>query len=244
MNRYALSFPIRPGTASEVAEILRSYRRPSAGAAPGGPPLLRRTTVFVGADRVVRVMTVAGEIDEVMRHLSSQPQIRAVEEALDPYLAIRRDLRTAAGVQDFLERALLTEAVHRQTPQEQLPEVTDDAVARCGLLYPVRPGCGKPAAQLLANAAPLPVRVDAQTAIVASSVYYHDDVLLRMFEVAGRVSDVLAYLARTAAAAPAAAELAELMETDFDLTTEAGFRAFLAGSRLELVTDRRVEVPA
>lgn len=245
MNRYALSFVITPGSEPAVAEVLRSYRRPQAATDPGGPPLLRRTSVFLAGQRVVRVMDVAADISEVMRHLASQPQIRAVEEALDPYLVTPRDLRSPDGVQEFLDRALLPAVLHRVTPAELLPDVpADQRGQRCGLLYPVRAGNGEAAAALLADGRPLAVQADAHTTLASTTVFRRGDVLVRMFEVDGSVTDALDHLARAAASAATAAELSDLLETSADLTTETGWRTLLEDCRMELLTDRRVGVPA
>ncbi|MDG4763519.1 SchA/CurD-like domain-containing protein [Solwaraspora sp. WMMD406] len=86
MNRYALTFTIKPGCEPEVSRVLSSYGRPDAGRGPGGPPLLRRTSVFMTGNRVIRVMDIDGTIGEAMLHIAKQPQVKAVEEALDRYL--------------------------------------------------------------------------------------------------------------------------------------------------------------
>ena len=62
MNRYALTFTVTPGSEPEVARILSGYGRPAAGRRPGGPPLLRRTSVFLAGNRVMlaRLQKLAG----------------------------------------------------------------------------------------------------------------------------------------------------------------------------------------
>lgn len=245
MNRYALSFTVTPGSESAVAEILRGYGRPRAAAADGGPPMLRRTSVFMAGRRVLRVVDVDGEIGEVMRHLAEQPQIRAAEAALDPHLATPRDLGSPQGRQAFLDEALLPAALHRVTPAELLPEVAADRRGqRCALLYPVRPGHGEAAAALLAAGPPLSVRASEHTALAATTVFRRGDLLVRMFEVDGELDEALDHLAAAAASSPVVAELAGAVATPQDLTTAAGFRGFLDDCRMELLTDRRVEVPA
>jgi hypothetical protein len=238
VNRYALSFTVKPGSEPEVAEILRGYRRPPAGAAGGAPPLLRRTSVFMAGQRVVRVMDVAGDIGAVMRHLAAQPQIRAVEEALDPYLSAPRDLRSTAGVQAFLHHALLPLASHRDGPAgQQLRGAGGRRSAvlgesRCGLLYPVRAGRGERAVRLLYDGVP-----------ALTTTFRRGDLVVGMLEVDGSVSDTLDHLAR-AAARDSAESLAEVLDTTADLTTEAGRRGFFESCQMELLTDRRVGVPA
>lgn len=223
MNRYAISFTIKPGSEPQVADILRSYRRPRAGGSGGGPPLLRRTSVFMSGRRVVRVMDVDGDVGMVMRHLASQPQIRAVEEALNPHLTEPRDMRSTAGVQAFLHQALLPLASHRDGQQGE----------RCGLLYPVRAGRGEQAVRLLADGVPS----------ASITTFRRGDVVVQMLETDGSAGDTLDQLARAAARVSVEA-LAAVVDTDVDLTADAGLRKFFEDCRMELVTDRRAGVPA
>jgi hypothetical protein len=65
-----------------------------------------------------------------------------------------------------------------------------------------------------------------------------------MVEADPSAGDPLDQLARAESGAPAAAALAGVLDTRADLTTGAGLRAFLEGCRMDLLTDRRVGVPA
>lgn len=244
VRRYAISFTITPGAEPAVAEILRNYQRPKAGAAGGGAPLLRRTSVFLSGQQVVRVMDVAADPETVLRHLSEQPQIREVEARLDPYLATPRDLSTAGGMREFLERALLPVVFDRVTPEELRPATpAGERGQRCAIRYPVRPGCGAQLAELLTARASMALQADQSTTLAATTLFRRDDLLIRVFEVDGRVADALDHLARVVTDSPVGGELAELLDTTTDLTTVDGFRRFLADHQMELLTDRRVGRP-
>ncbi|MFF4712925.1 SchA/CurD-like domain-containing protein [Streptomyces eurythermus] len=246
MNRYALTFTVKPGSEEQVARILAGYRRPAAGTAPdGAAPLLQRTSVFMSGTRVVRVMDVGAELRDVLRHLAAQPRIRAVEEALDAHLTEPRDMADPAGLRRFAFRSALPAVLDRVTPPDLLPDVpAHERGRRHAVLYPVRPGLGAKAAELLSGAAPLQVRADVKTTLAATTVFSRGDVLVRLLEVDGSVDDALDHLARVAAAAPSAGLLGELLDTPEDLTTVDGFRRFLATHSMRLISDRRVGVPA
>jgi hypothetical protein len=62
MDRYALTFTVKPGTEEDTARILSSYARPPTAVLPDRPPLLRRTTVLLSGNRVVRLMEVDGDL--------------------------------------------------------------------------------------------------------------------------------------------------------------------------------------
>lgn len=235
MNRYAISFTVKPGTEPKVAELLRNHRRPAAGASAEGPPLLLRTSLFMAGQRVVRVIDVAGDIDAVMRHLVSQPQIRAVEAALNQFLASPRDLDSPEGVQAFLHSSLLP-------PTGQPAEAPSvHSGERCGFLFPVRSGRGGRAARLLADGAGATLGQDPRFPV---TTFRRGDVLFGLLGATGDLPDALAEWAREAAGATGASELAGVMETSEDLTQPDGFRKFLEDCRMELLTDRRAAVPA
>jgi SchA/CurD like domain len=221
MNRYALSFTVKPGTEPQVAELLRTYRRPPAAATPGGPPLLHRTSVFMVGQRVVRVIDVSGSLGTVMRHLAAQPQIRAVEAALDPFLSSPRDLTSPEGVRAFLHSALLPPT----GPSGDAPAAQPRQ--RCGLLFPVRPGRGEQAARLLARAG-------------LTTTFRRGDVLVGLLEVDGDASGARDRWAREVSATAGTTALAGVVQTREDLTTDRGFRRFVADCQMELLTDRGV----
>lgn len=142
MNRYALTFAVKPGTEGEVADILSGYARPRPGGPGGGPPLLARTSVFMAGTTVVRVVDITCPPGEAVRHLATQPQVRAVEEALRPFLLEDRDLSDERA-----RRRFLATSVMRVTGR--IGEAEHGAPRRAAL-YRALPGLGGEVARLLA----------------------------------------------------------------------------------------------
>ena len=111
MERYAISFTIKPGTEEEVAKILESYGRPEWEV--DDDTRLLNTSIFMRGNLVVRVIDIEGDFVKVMRHLSEQPAIQEVERQLDPYLEVPRDLSTPDGARQFFASAIMRRVTHR-----------------------------------------------------------------------------------------------------------------------------------
>ena len=242
MNRYALTFTVKPGSEPEVSRILSGYGRPAAARTPGGPPLLRRTSVFLAGNRVVRVVDIEGTLGDALVHLAGQPQIQAVEAELDPYLEEARDLSDGEGIRAFLHRALLPVAHDRHTPGHLLPADgpgrPDDRVA---LLYPALPGSGGELAGLLAATRVLDP--DSPTTLARTTVFRRGDTVLRLVEVHGDTGEALDRIAAAAVRSGGAGKLAALVAADENLHDTDGFRAFLERISAVTLTDRRIGVP-
>ncbi|MGM1059879.1 SchA/CurD-like domain-containing protein [Saccharothrix sp. Mg75] len=146
MNRYALTFAVRPGSEDAVAAILSDYHRPPPGTSAGGPPrtLLDRTSVFMAGATVVRVVDITCPPAEAVRHLAGQPQVRAVEDRLRPYLAHPRDLSDEGDRRRFLATSAMRVAGRRGAVERGAP--------RTAALYLALPGRGREVARLLAAA--------------------------------------------------------------------------------------------
>ena len=83
--RHALTFTVKPGSESKVvAKILAGYTSPEAQV--DDTTRLRRTSLFMHGNRVVRAVEVQGDLLAALRHVARQPEVRAVEEAINPYL--------------------------------------------------------------------------------------------------------------------------------------------------------------
>jgi hypothetical protein len=241
MNRYALTFTVKPGSEQDTARILSSYARPAAGGTPGGPPLLRRTTVALSGNRVVRVMEVHGDLSRLLAHLSRQPQLRAVEEALDPYLERPRDLSHPDGMRDFLERSRLEQVQDRVTPPDLLPAYGQATEERVVLCLPVRPGGGSDVARLLARVRDL--TPDVPTTVARTTIFANRDVAVWVVDVAGDPDEALDGLAAAAVRSGAVPELTRFVGVAQDITTRPRFREFLADCTARALSDRRVGVP-
>lgn len=239
MERYALTFPVRPGTEPEVQQILSGYPRPQTEIGDGAR--LLGTAVFLWGPRVVRMMDVEGPLPLVMRHLAMQPAIRATEEALNPLLAEPRDLSDPGAAAAFFQRAMMRRVMHWIADPGLLAPAMGSPARRMALGFPLRPGTGDAAASLLSGWNPMEVRGEAPTMLASTTVFQQGDLLVMAVEYTGEAEDARAHLAEALAGTAAAAELTELFEPGSDLRTGPGFQQFFAERQLRLVTDRRAE---
>ncbi|KOV82426.1 SchA/CurD-like domain-containing protein [Nocardia sp. NRRL S-836] len=143
MNRYALTFPVRPGSEAAVAEILGGYAGPPPGRPQAARPLLDRTSVFMVGPVVVRVVDITCPPGEAIRHLAAQPQIQAVEQRLRPHLVQDRDLSDPDGRRRFLAGSVMRLVASRNGHPGHLP--------RAAVLYRALPGRADEVARLLAS---------------------------------------------------------------------------------------------
>ena len=79
----------------------------------------------------------AGDLLAALRHVARQPEVRAVEEAINPYLEQDRDLGDPDSARVFFTRAALP-AVHHVAAGAARPP----RVQRHALFYPAKAGCG------------------------------------------------------------------------------------------------------
>jgi hypothetical protein len=237
LERYALTFPVRPGTEPDVQQILSGYPRPQTEIGDGAR--LLGTTVFMWGARVIRMMDVEGPLPLVMRHLAAQPAIRATEEALNPLLAEPRDLSDPRAAAAFFQRAMMRQITRQITDPDLLTSPADSGTRRMALVYPLRPGTGDAAAGLLSG--PAAARACGRTALAGTTVFQQGDLLVMAVDHVGQAQDALAGLAGAIVGTAAAAQLSDLFEPGWDLRTEPGFRRFFAERQPRLVTDRRAE---
>jgi hypothetical protein len=111
MQRFAITFKVKPESVDAVRELLANYEPPE-WVTPDGTKLLG-TSIFMKDDVVVRVMDIEGSLPSVMAHLSKQPSIRALESELDKHLAVPRDLSTPEGAKAFFGRAMMQHVTTR-----------------------------------------------------------------------------------------------------------------------------------
>ncbi len=229
--RHAITFTVKPGTEEKVAALLAGYTSPEARV--DDTTRLRRTSLFMHGNRVVRAVEVEGELVRALRHVAMQPEVRAVEEAINPYLEQERDLTDARSARDFFARAALP-AVHHVGPKQQLGEVV-----RHALHYPVKAGCGQAVAKLLA-------RTDERAAgapdgvLAASTVYLRGDTVVRLVD----LREPMEKAPLAALGVPdirKAKVLARLLELDpaDAAVDETAVTRLLAACDMRLVTDRR-----
>ncbi|MET9610246.1 SchA/CurD-like domain-containing protein [Streptomyces sp. NPDC006512] len=175
--RHALTFTVKPGSEEKVAEILSSYASPAARV--DDHTRLCRTSLYMHGNRVVRAVEVQGDLMSALRHVSEQPEVRAVEQAINPYLEQDRDLGDAESARLFFMKAALP-AVHHVAAPGREPE----QLRRHALFYPAKPGCGPLVARFLARqdeaAAQRPT-----SPVVSSTVFQRDDIVVRLLDVTG-----------------------------------------------------------
>jgi heme-degrading monooxygenase HmoA len=226
--RHAITFTVKPGREPAVASILAGYSPPRARV--DATTSLRRATVFMHGNRVVRSIEVAGDLGNAMRHVAAQPEIRAVEEALNPYLEEARDFTDAASARAFFARAALPAASHAQSAS-----VPGGRLTRQGFLYRARPGRCAAALRLLADL-DRAAAADPDHPLARSTLFIQDDLLVRVADWHGPGRE--RFTDPAADAGPG--ELALLLDPgqDGDLTTRKGIRDYLASCAMALITDR------
>jgi SchA/CurD like domain len=231
MTRFAIAFPIKPGSTESVVEILREYPRPDASI--DEHTRLCRTTVFVHGNWIVRVNDIEGAVGRVMAHLSAQPEIQEVERRLNHHLAEARDLTNPEAAQAFYRRSVMTLLTERVAPEAQ-----GRAGSRHAIVYPVITGRG-PEVDPIVQAGGDPPRTTATaTSLLSTTVFRRDDLVVRMFEIDGDLAAAQGQLARAAPLLQAGRALQHLLEPSVDLTSEHGLAHFLRAQAMDLVTDR------
>ncbi|MBW5484398.1 SchA/CurD-like domain-containing protein [Streptomyces bambusae] len=178
--RHALTFTVKPGAEKKVAELLANYAAPKARV--DAQTRLARTTLFMHGNRVVRTVEIEGDLMAGLRHVAKQPEIRAVEEAMNPYLEVDRNLDDPESARMFFMRAALPAVHHIAAHGADGGEAAD--VHRHALFYPARPGCGTAVARFLARQDELAAQ-DPDNPVRSSCIFQRDDVVVRMLDVRG-----------------------------------------------------------
>ncbi|MFJ5808533.1 antibiotic biosynthesis monooxygenase [Streptomyces sp. NBC_01426] len=173
--RHALTFTVKPGSEKAVADLLSSYDSPAAEV--DAHTRLCRTSLFMHGNRVVRAVEVEGDLTAALRHVSEQPEVRAVEQAINPYLEQDRDLADPESARLFFMKAALP-AVHHVAEHG-----ADDApVTRHALFYPAREGRGAELAEFLSQQDErAAARPDGP--VRSSSIFQRDDIVVRLLDV-------------------------------------------------------------
>lgn len=230
--RHALTFTVKPGTEERVAKILADYAPPKARV--DEHTRLRRTSLFMHGNRVVRAVEVEGDLLAALRHVSRQPEIRAVEEALNPYLEQDRDLADPDSARMFFTRAALPTVHHVTTGRHH-----ERDLKRHALFYQAKEGCGMALARLLAEHDEEEAD-DAGSPIDSSTIFQRDDVVVRLLEVDGPLD---AHPDRSLGihGPGKAARLARLLDGEANPvpTGDQDAMRFLGRAGMHLITDRR-----
>lgn len=177
--RHAITFTVRPGSEEAVAKLLSDYESPQARV--DDTTRLLRTSLYMDGNRVVRAVEVEGDLGNALRHVARQPQVRAVEEAINPYLEEDRDLTDAGSARAFFARAALPAVAHvAADPQAG----RTPGLGRLAFLHPVRAEQGPDEARRL-SALDAADCADPGRPVVAATVYQRGEVLVRLLDVQG-----------------------------------------------------------
>ncbi|MGW5849769.1 SchA/CurD-like domain-containing protein [Streptomyces sp. NPDC055254] len=235
--RHALTFTVKPGSEGVVAELLAGYASPQARV--DARTRLRRTSLFMHGNRVVRAVEVEGDLLVALRHVARQPEVMALEEAINPYLEQDRDLGDPGSARMFFTRAALP-AVHHVASGGGGSE----DLRRHALLYPAKDGCGLALARLLARQDEAAVD-DPAGPIRASTVFQRDDLVVRMLDMRAPL-DARPALTLGVEGGHKAAVLARLLDSAKDgvPTTDEELARVVERSAMRLITDRRPPVGA
>ncbi|MCS0605152.1 antibiotic biosynthesis monooxygenase [Streptomyces sp. LP11] len=171
--RHAITFTVKPGSEQKVKEILSDYASPEARV--DERTRLLRTSLFMRGNRVVRAVEVRGDLLAALRHVARQPEVRAVEEAINPYLEQDRDLNDEESARVFFTRAALPAVQHLGADEEAEGE-------RYALSYPARSGRGMEVAELLARQDEAAAE-DPDSPVLRSTIFQRDDVVVRLVDV-------------------------------------------------------------
>ncbi|MEU0034125.1 MULTISPECIES: SchA/CurD-like domain-containing protein [unclassified Streptomyces] len=232
--RHALTFTVKPGSESKVAEILAGYQAPQAQV--DDTTRLRRTSLFMHGNRVVRAVEVEGDLLVALRHVARQPEVRAVEEAINPYLEQNRDLGNEDSARVFFTRAALP-AVHHVVADRPEPA----GLRRHALYYPAKRGQGMELARLLAHQDEA-AAADPKGAVYGSTVFQRDDIVVRLIDITGELdADPVASLGLKGAGK--AGELERLLDgpaigVEGSLETDRNVNRLLSHADMMPVTDR------
>jgi heme-degrading monooxygenase HmoA len=233
--RHALTFTVKPGCESKVAEILAGYESPQARV--DDTTRLCRTSLFMHGNRVVRAVEVRGDLVAALRHVARQPEVRAVEEALDPYLQQDRDLTDPDSARVFFARAALPAVHHVVSGREEPADLR-----RHALYYPAKEGRGTELARLLAHQDEAAAN-DPNSPVYGSTVFQREDIVVRLIDITGELDrDPVASLGIEGPGK--AAELERLLDgaaigVEGSLETERNVNRLLSHADMMPVTDRR-----
>ncbi|MFJ8076284.1 SchA/CurD-like domain-containing protein [Streptomyces sp. NPDC096176] len=179
--RSALTFTVKPGSEQAVAGILADYASPQARV--DAHTRLHRTSLFMHGNRVVRTIEVRGDLMAALHHVARQPEVRAVEDAINPYLEVERDLDDPESARMFFMRAALPTVHH------VMADRPDEAgIRRMAVIHQVEPGQGMGAARALAEADE--AEADRPDSLVAAStIFQRDNTVVRLLDVRGELEE-------------------------------------------------------
>ncbi|MFF7853403.1 SchA/CurD-like domain-containing protein [Streptomyces sp. NPDC007904] len=234
VTRHALTFTVKPGSESKVAEILANYDAPETRI--DGITRLHRTSLFMHGNRVVRAVEVEGDLLATLCHVASQPEVQAVEEAINPHLEQDRDLSDSDSARVFFTRAALPAMQHVAADR---PEPA--RLRRHMLYYPALAGRGLELARFLAHQDEAAAD-DPDGLVHASTLFQRDDIVIRLIDATGEL-DLDPQAALGIKGPGKAAELDRLLDraaigVEGALDSERNLNRLLSHADMMPVTDR------
>ncbi|MBB4899663.1 heme-degrading monooxygenase HmoA [Streptomyces griseostramineus] len=234
VTRHALTFTVKPGSESKVVDILTHEDTPETRI--NGITRLHRTSIFMHGNRVVRTMEVEGDLLATLCHVATQPEVRVVEDAINPYLEQDRDLSEPDSARVFFTRAALPAMQHVTAGR---PEPAH--LRRHMLYYPAVAGRGLELARFLAHQDEAAAN-DPDSPVYASTVFQREDVVTRLIDVTGEL-DLDPAAALGVKGPGKAAELQRLLDgaaigVEGSLDSERNLNRLLAHADMMPVTDR------
>lgn len=231
--RHAITFTIKPGSEQAVAEILAGYT--SLQAKVDETTSLHRTSLFMLGNRVVRTVEVKGDLVAALRYVAMQPEVRAVEEAINPHLEHDRDLGDPNSAREFFAHAAVPAVHHLSTGGMWSPEPR-----RYALMYPVKAGCGLAAAKHLAHQDEL-ASEDPETPLAAATLFLREGLVVRLIDLRTNIEQAPDVAVGAGGPRRKASVLARLLDLapGIDLAEDTGMKRFIDEYRMDLVTDRR-----
>lgn len=189
--------------------------------------------LFLHGNRVVRAIEVRGDLLAALRHVARQPEVRAVEEAINPYLEQDRDLDDPQSARVFFTRAALP-AVHHVTVEQE-----DPTAQRHALFYPARPECGMRLAEELARHDEAAAD-DPRSPVLGSTIFQRDDVVVRLLDVRFGLDDEGLGRCLGLSGAAQVKELTTLLDGPDAVGVQDGdLPRIVELARMRAVTDRR-----
>jgi hypothetical protein len=120
-QQWALTWNVRRGTEDEVIRLFERSGRPDHTVRDAGGEvvgLLKRTSVFMRQNTVVRVIEFDGEFIDVAKHMGQQQEVRDLERALEEYLEEERDMSTPEKTAAFFASASMRCILSRRHDEE------------------------------------------------------------------------------------------------------------------------------
>jgi hypothetical protein len=226
----AISYGIKPGHESEIAEIFspRNFRRVDSPEIrdENGVPVgkLLATGVFIQDTAMIRVIEYEGDIRQIGAHMARQEGVQEAERKIAPFLLAQRDTRDAAGFTQHMRNAAM-----RCLMQRQIPGATGTKLL--ALRYRIKPGCEDQLAELFGQvrgeAKPVLRGNDAQeTGVLAGiAMFVHGGNMFRVVQFDGEVEDVARYMATRGQRPELERKLAPFLAEERHVDTEAEFLA-------------------